>query len=224
MIRGILASRFGMAWEQQRSDVIANNVANVNTDGFKRSIAVGREFSELLLKRVGGAAGNTASPIIGPLGVGVQLDQVAVDQSQGDVTVTDNPLDVALDGPGELVYQGPGGPGYTRSGSLRRDPAGRLVTSEGYPVLVGGAPVGDGAREVSIAGDGQVLVDGRAAGRLDVRGTAKIVGRSTEHSNVDLAQELTDLITALRSFQVNQRALQMQDETLAKAVSDIGRL
>ena len=225
MIRGINASRYGMQWEQNRTEVIADNVANINTAGFKRSIAAGTEFGEILLRRLS-SSGDPVAPAIGRLGQGAQLAQVAVDSSQGALEQTDRPLDVALVGPGEFVFMGPGGPGYTRQGSFQRDASGTLVTGEGHPVLVNGAAVGAGAGEFSVLEDGTVLVDGVAVGRFDLRGgeATRFVSGALERPNVDMAHELTNLITSLRGFQANQRALQAQDETLAKAVTEIGRV
>lgn len=216
-----------MAFEQIRTDVIANNVANVNTGGFKRSVAVGAEFSQMILQRLGDAVAKEGeAPEIGKLGNGAALEAVVQDFMQGALEQTDNPLDVALLGPGEFTFLGPQGIGYTRNGAFAQDGAGRLVTAEGYPVLVGGAPVGGPGQTLSIEPDGTVLVDGAAAGKLDIRGGVgtPLAIRTQERSNVDMAQEMTDLITALRSFQVNQRALQMQDQTLSRAVSEIGKV
>lgn len=227
MIRGFFASRSGLAWEQSRSDVIANNVANVNTSGFKRGVAVGAEFGQVLLKRLGDQLGAvTQAPQVGVLGSGATLDRIAVDNTPGAVEVTAQSLDVALEGPGEFMFLGPAGPGYTRAGSFHRDASGMLVTADGFPLLVGGAPVGAGAGTLQIIEGGTVIVDGKNAGTLDIRGgsAARIRTGGLERSNVDLAQEMTDLITALRSFQANQRALQMQDQTLEKTVTEIGRV
>lgn len=216
-----------MAVEQYRLEVIGNNVANVNTNGFKRSVAVGTEFASLLLHRLDAQPGGGEAPVIGHLGQGTLLDQVATDNKPGDLEFTGNPLDVALKGPGEFVYQGPGGqPGYTRNGAFRRDSGGRLVTTDGYPLLVGGVPVGAGAQDLRIVEDGVVMADGVAVGRLDLRGgdATRMEAGALERSNADLAGEMTDMIIAMRSFQANQRALQSQDETLARAVTEIGRV
>lgn len=174
MIRGIGASRMAMAWEQSRTDVIAGNVANVDTEGFKRSVAVGASFGDLLLRRLSDPPGSGAAPaLVGPLGLGAVLDLVSVDRAPGVISKSDGPLDVALDGPGDFVYQAPAGPGYTRRGAFQRDAAGLLTTAEGFPVLVNGAPVGAGAKHLSIAEDGQVVADGTPVGRLDLRGQAR---------------------------------------------------
>jgi len=226
MIRGIAASRAGMAWEQTRADVIADNVANLNTHGFKRSVAIGAQFGEMLLHRIDGQASDGNAPAVGPLGHGAVLVQVATPRTPGGLQPSDSPLDVALTGEGEFTFATPAGPGYTRSGSFHRNQDGTLVTTGGHPVLVGGRSVGAGAGSLVIRPDASVIVDGEPVGRLDIRGGAatRLEVGALETSNVDLAQETTDLITALRSFQVNQRALQVQDQILAKAVSELGRL
>lgn len=227
MIRGINASRTGMAWEQNRAEVVSNNVANVNTDGFRRSVAVASEFGQILVRQISGKEpGQGQSPAIGPMGRGVTLTELVQDQTAGALDFTGNPLDVALSGPGEFTYLGPAGPAYTRDGLFHRDSMGQLVTEQGYPVLVGGMPVGFRAESLRIESGGMVVVDGQPVGRLDLRGgqSADVVVGALERSNVTLATEMTDLITALRSFQANQRALQMQDETLGKATAEIGRL
>jgi flagellar basal-body rod protein FlgF len=228
MIRGIAASRAGLAWEQTRTEVIANNIANMETDGFKRSVAVGAEFGQMLLHRMGDRTPpGEQPPAVGMLGHGATVAEVAVDSRQGGIRPTGRPLDIALLGPGELTYQMPDGTlGYTRSGVLHQDVNGRLVTREGYPVLVGGQPVGTPGSRLEIRPDGEVLVDGRSAGRLDIRGgeNTRIEVGALETSNVDLAQEMTDLIVALRSFQVNQRALQVQDQTVGKAIESLGNI
>lgn len=228
MIRGVEASRRGMAFEQVRTDVIADNLANLNTPGFKRSTAVGEEFGTALLHRLENTpSGPDGSPAVGPLGLGSVLAEAAVDMAQGELVATGMPLDVALLVPGQFVYMGPAGPGYTRSGAFHRDASGQLVTADGYPVLVNGAPVGAGAGTLRVEEDGTVVADGVAVGRLDIvggTGEVRLAVGSLERANVDLAQEMTNLITALRSYQANQRALQWQDQTLSLAANEIGKV
>lgn len=227
MIRGILASRAGMRLEQQRSEVTADNVANVNTDGFRRKVAVGSEFEQMVLQRLGDPVTSTEdAPSVGLLGHGSVLAQIATVGEGGALRVTDNPLDLAISGPGEFTFLGPNGPGYTRSGAFHQNENGRLVTAEGYPVMVGGVAVGGPGARIEIEPNGRVRVNDEAAGRLDIRGASdlRLTVGALEASNVDLSLEMTDLIAAMRSFQVNQRALQMQDQTLARAVSEVGKV
>ncbi len=131
-------------------DVVANNIANLNTSGYK---ADGSLFEEYL--NTGAQADMTASR------VSFVRDRGAWhDMSQGAVERTGNPLDVAIDGPGFLAVQTPRGERYTRNGSMQINPAGQLVTSEGFPVLGDGGPITlqQGDRQVSISRDGTLSV------------------------------------------------------------------
>lgn len=226
MIRGIQASVRGMDTEQARTEALANNIANVDTDGFKRSTVASTEFGAMLVQLVDPAVKET--PAIGSVAVGATIAQVLPDNSVGVIQETGNSLDLALTGMGQqFTFQGPNNTlGYTRNGAFHRDAAGDLLTADGYPVLANGQPVGAGAKEIAFRQDGTVLLDGKPAGKLDIRGGngEPMALKSLERSNVDLATEMTDMIVSLRSFQANQRALAMQDATLARAVNDIGKV
>lgn len=216
-----------MAWEQVRTDTIADNIANANTDGFKRSTAIGSAFGDLLVRRLGDRGTADPPPEVGGVGGGAVAVETVLEMTQGPLRQTDDPLDVAILGPGEFVFLRPDGLGYDHCGHFHRSPEGWLITDAGYLVLADGKPVGAGAQTLEIQRDGTVLADGEPAGRLDIRGadaSTSLMPGYLEGSNVNLGQELTDLITALRSFQINQRALQMQDQTLSKAVNEVGRL
>lgn len=231
MIRGFGASKMGMAAEQSRTEVLANNLANINTAGFKKSIAVSAEFETLLIQRMGDSTDQKA-PTIGLLGNGVTVDQVLPVGQQGDIATTGRALDFAIEGPGQFMAEGPNGVVYTRNGAFRQTENGTLVTTEGFPVVIRN-PAGDlstlqqpGAA-LEVRADGTVLADGQVVGRLEMQGAGpetKIHSGALEASNVELAKEMTDMIVSLRSYQVNQRAMQMQDQTLSKAVTEIGKV
>ncbi|WP_374713357.1 flagellar hook-basal body protein [Symbiobacterium terraclitae] len=232
MIRGIEASRSGMAVEQLRTDVLADNIANVNTSGFKRSSATSAEFDTMLLYRMGDPADAAPQPV-GTLGNGSRVDQVVVDERQGDLRETGRSLDLALTGPGYFLAQRPDGSLYrTRNGAFRQMADGTITTAEGYPVLMEDAagnrvPLVVPGAEPAFGADGTVLAGGQPVGRLALDGAdaaTRLRTRYLEASNVDLAKEMTDLIVTLRAYQVNQRAMRVQDETLAKAVSEIGKV
>lgn len=233
MIRGMGASKLGMSWEQLRTEVIANNLANVNTLGFKRSTAVGSEFGAMVLSRLGDLdAPLNDPPLVGRLGNGVTVSELATDESDGSPQLTGNPLDVMIQGPGLFTYLGPNGVGYTRAGNFHQDAEGQLVTEEGNPVLVNGKAVGtrhpDGTvDQIEINDQGVVLVDQQEVGALDIAGrdaTTRFMPRALEGSNTDMAQEMSDLIITLRSFQANQRAMTIQDGTVAKAANELGKV
>ena len=131
------AAASGMRAQQTRQEVIANNLANVNTTGYKRSRA---NFEDLLYQTVtgpqviGGPAANTLPAV--QIGRGVRLAGVQKDHAQGSIETTQNPTDVAIEGDGFLQVQLPSGAiAYTRDGKLQLSDQGVLVTAEGNPVL-----------------------------------------------------------------------------------------
>ncbi len=136
MIRGVYIAATGMLAESQRQDVIANNLANATTTGFRRSVATSAPFAETLI----GNMRAQGAPAVGPLTRGAQLEGVTMLDTQGPVRSTGNPLDVALVGDGYFGVDTAAGRRYTRDGSFSIAPDGRLVTKDGNAVAgVGGA-------------------------------------------------------------------------------------
>jgi flagellar basal-body rod protein FlgF/flagellar basal-body rod protein FlgG len=148
-------------------DVVANNVANLNTTGYK---ADGSMFEEYLTSNA--RADETGSRVSFVRDRGVWHDM-----SQGPVERTGNPLDVAIDGKGFLAVQTPRGERYTRNGSMQINQAGVLVTSEGYPVIGDGGPITlqPTDRQVSISRDGTLSVRQGTSTVDSVRGKLKLV-------------------------------------------------
>lgn len=142
MIRGWYIGASGMNAQQNRLDAISNNLANVDTAGFKKEIPVSKEFSELLLRRTAadgvyqtsfGSA--DAAPVIGTVGLGVETNELYTDFSQGSFKSTDTKTDLALGGEGFFAVQTPAGERYTRNGNFHIGKEGILLTKEGFPVL-----------------------------------------------------------------------------------------
>ncbi|MBQ3824799.1 MAG: flagellar basal-body rod protein FlgF [Spirochaetaceae bacterium] len=142
MIRGWYIGSSGMNAQQNRLDAISNNLANVDTTGYKKDIAVSKAFSELLLRRTGadgvyktnfGSA--DVAPVIGKIGLGVETNELFTDFEQGSFKNTDQKTDMALSGKGFFTVQTPNGERYTRNGNFLRGKEGILETKEGYPVL-----------------------------------------------------------------------------------------
>ncbi|MEQ8765142.1 MAG: flagellar basal-body rod protein FlgG [Planctomycetota bacterium] len=138
MIKALYASASGMKAQQRHVDVIANNIANVNTGGFKKSRV---DFQDLLYETIrrpgaGGAAANALGPPSGlQVGSGTDVISTTKNFSQGSVEGTGNALDIAIEGSGFFQVQLPDGTiGYTRAGSFQMDSTGRLVTAQGYPL------------------------------------------------------------------------------------------
>lgn len=148
-----------MIAQQYNLDVIANNLANVNTMGFKQQRA---EFQDLMyqtFRTAGMAQGNNpASPVILQIGLGAQFSATAANFSPGPPQATGNPFDLAVNGPGFFRVLRPDGTfAYTRDGAFKPDATGRLVTSDGFP-LDPPITIPPGATAPSISPQGVVSV------------------------------------------------------------------
>ncbi len=153
MLRGIYTGAAGMVVQQNRLDAISNNLANVDTTGYKRDTAIQKAFPELLLRRMSDdgvtqfpyrhpAVGSfDSAAVVGSLGTGVETNEVYTAFTQGGLKQTENSFDLALDGDGFFVVQTPYGERYTRNGSFLIGPEGMLVTKQGYPVLGENGPI-----------------------------------------------------------------------------------
>lgn len=144
MIRGWYTGASGMNAQQNRLDAISNNLANVDTAGYKRDITVSKSFSELLIRRTNfdgvykiqnGMGSADAAPVIGKLGVGVETNENYTDFSQGSFKITNTKTDTALNGKGFYAVETPLGERYTRNGNFYIGKEGILETKDGYPVL-----------------------------------------------------------------------------------------
>lgn len=256
MMRSLRSAASGMIAQQTHIDTIANNMANVGTTGYRRQRT---EFQDLIYQNVRTPGGRTASG--GTLPTGVQIGQGArvvsteFMHSQGALSQTGNPLDLAIEGEGFFQISRPDGTvGYTRAGNLKLDNEGRLVTVDGLAVEPA-ISVPTDATSITIAADGTVSVtqpgDGNSMqlGQLQVArfpnpGGLQAMGRSLfratsasgqplvvqpgqdgagtlsqgflEGSNVEVVNEMIDLISSQRAYEINQRVIQASDEMLRK--------
>lgn len=159
MIRSLWTAKTGLEAQQAQMDVIANNLANVSTNGFKRSRAV---FEDLLYQnmRQPGAQSTNQTKLPSGLQVGTGVRQVATERlhSQGNLEQTDSSEDLAINGKGFFEVDMPdGSTAYTRDGSFQLDASGQMVTSNGY-TLTGGITIPSTATSVSVSSDGIVSV------------------------------------------------------------------
>ena len=95
MLRGLYTAASGLLVNQRRNDVVANNIANVNTAGFKKEETVAKSFQETLIQQINYEKAGASGTPIGKLGKGVMIDEISTDYSAGDLVNTDNPLDIA---------------------------------------------------------------------------------------------------------------------------------
>lgn len=164
MIRALWTAATGMEAQQVNMDVIANNLANVNSTGFKKSRV---DFQDILYQTAKTAGTTNAAGVEIPTGVQIGLGaKVAAVQkvfTVGDLHKTGNELDVAIEGNGFFQVSQPNGEeAFTRAGAFKRDSTGRLVTSEGYPVFPE-IVIPENATSVSISEYGSVeaFLDGQ---------------------------------------------------------------
>ena len=250
MFRGIYNTLSGMNVQQARLDVITNNLANVNTNGYKSEQVVSKTFGEVLLAYRGPLHKGTAG--VGTTNLGTVISQVEVNQKQGQLVSTEKSTDLALEGQGFFVVQRDGQQLYTRSGSFSINSEGYLVTPQGDLVLGDDGPIKVDNQEFTVDEDGRVFVDGEQTAVLNIIGiddaaqqqlqkvgenyfaaegdletgedTPKVRQGCIEKSNVDVVNEIVNLLSVQRSYEAGQKIIQAQDELLDKAVNQIGTL
>lgn len=180
MWRGLYTAASGMITETTRTAVIANNLANVNTTGYKRDRALDREFEPMLIRRINdtekmkvtdfkGFSLDGRAPLVGTLGLGSYTQEIATDHAQGAMMTTGNPYDLAISGEGYFMVATPDGVRYTRNGSFYRAANGNLVTSEGRNVLnAQGRPINipETATGVVVNQRGDLYADGQLVDTL----------------------------------------------------------
>ena len=159
MIRSLYIAKTGLDAQQSQLDVISNNLANVSTNGFKRSRAV---FEDLLYQnmRQAGAQSSQQTQIPAGLQVGTGVRPIANvrNHSQGNLQQTGNSMDMAVNGQGFFQVLLPDGTtGYTRDGSFHIDVQGQLVTSNGFPVQPA-VTIPSGALSVTVGQDGTISI------------------------------------------------------------------
>ncbi len=157
MTRSLWTAASGMLAQQLNTDVIANNLANVNTTGFKRSRA---DFQDLLYQtlRPAGTSDTAGSQVPVAIQVGHGTRPIAIQKmfTQGDYQETGNELDMVIEGDGFFQVILPDGSiAYTRAGSFKPDGQGRIVTSDGFP-MKGEISIPSGALGVAITSDGTI--------------------------------------------------------------------
>lgn len=256
MMRSLYTAALGMYGQQLNVDTIANNMANVNTNGYKKERV---EFQDLLYQTIKRPSSGPDVNVPVRLEVGLGVKPVAITSlfSQGNMQSTDTPTDVAIVGDAFFKIQVPGyeDPLYTRDGAIKIDADGQLVTADGY-LYVGVEAIPEGAHDIAIGDDGTVTYMEQGAnetieaGKLELAkfinpaglaklgqdiyqntansgepidwvpeedSTVKLKGSYLEMSNVKIAEEMVNLITAQRAYEINSKVIQSSDEMLQTA-------
>jgi flagellar basal-body rod protein FlgF len=224
---GLDIAATGMVAEQTRQDQLANDLANASTPGFKPDETPQHSFGEVLLANTQGGAA------VGSADMGVALGKAYTNMTPGTMQETGEPLDFAIVGSGFFAVKTSQGTRYTRDGQFTLSPLGVLTDAAGNPVL--------GARGAQIKANAAGAVAASAVGVFEVPGAVKqgedlytgtAAGKpsgtvrqgSLEGSGVDAAKVMVDMITAMRSFQSGQQAIQAIGQTLQEAASQVGSL
>lgn len=239
MLRGLYSAASAMLATARAQEVITNNIANVNTPGFKRNIPVFQSFSNIIQREIDRSTGQS------------RLQETPVDFAQGQLIFTDNVFDFALEGEGFFVLSTPQGIAYTRNGNFYLDKENRLVTSENFALMGEDGPLIIPVKEITefrFSQNGEMQAGEKVLDkiRIDILPDLSLfhkVGRNTfqlsqevqttrattvrikqkylETSNVDIVSEMVNLIDNLRVYEASQKMIQLQDNTLDKLVNEI---
>jgi flagellar basal-body rod protein FlgG len=241
MLRGLYTSAAGMVAQEVRLDVVANNLANAVTPGYRADVAVTAALPSLFLYRLndaiasfpGGPAGAPAP--VGFLGTGAAVAEVFTLERPGPYRETGNPHDFALRGPGYFVVQTPQGLCYTRNGAFLVNQDGDLTTADGYPVLTRDGQVAR-ADDPNLAAN-LAVVNPPAGTALTKVGdnlfsspqallpvATEVVRGVLEAANVAPVEAMVELISAMRAYEAGQKAIQTQDQTLDKLLNEVAKV
>lgn len=223
---------------QRQMDIVAQNIANVNTTGFKSNDVL---FQDYLVKPDKKFSHHMV------------LDRATLrNTAQGSFTRTDNPLDIAISGHGYFAVQTPQGIQYTRQGTFQMDAEGNIVTADGFPILSGGGStlsIPTNAKSIQISLDGTVSTDLGKIGRLqtvkfnneqlmkqtyggfystdeapEVDDKAQLHQGMVEASNVKSVQEMTHVIEISRAYERIARLIDSENQRLTNAIRSLGKV
>lgn len=247
MINGFYSAACAMEADMMKMEVIANNIANINTPGFKKEYVTCRSpFSDEITRQI------SSNPSRPDFKSGFTVDEMVTDYSNGDIIYTGNPLDLCLNTEGFFTIQTPSGLAYTRNGSLQLNEDGILTTRSGFPVMGqnGEISINPGA-DFEISSTGKILQNGNPVDQLKVvdfaqpynfqraggnlffaqEGTepldvefSSIQPHHLESSNVSsigVVNEMVNMIKTNRHFEANQRIVSMQDTLLGSLINKL---
>lgn len=256
MMTSLWTASTGMQAQMTNIDTISNNLANVDTTGYKKSSAGFQDLLYQNLETAGHSTGeNSKDPTGSQVGVGVKLAGITKDFRLGSLKRTDRELDVAISGRGFIPLEGPNGENvYTRDGNFKLSGDGAIVNADGYKV-VGIGQVPAEARSINIGPSGRVsYIDAKGAeseiGQMQVAmfvneaglasqggniyqkttasgeatlsnpgeaGSGQLQQYFVEKSNVSIVEEMVNLITAQRAYEINSKVIKSTDEMLQQA-------
>ena len=253
MLRGIYTAAMGMLVEEAKVNTTANNLANVDTPGFKKDTLAFSTYLKQEIFRTESLTDEQRRYPIGKMESGVVLDESQAYFSQGAIEMTNRPYDFALQGDGFFTVETPEGRQYyTRSGQWHRNNEDFLVDSVGNYLLTDAGERIQLNDDIQVAPDGSITQEGVLTGRVAVvqfedntglrkvgdnyyaqtefsgepeqNFTATVIQGGYERANVNAVREMLNLITAQRHFEVTQRVITTEDQLLDAAVNRVGRV
>ena len=251
MVRGLYTAGTGMLLQRRRMETITNNITNAETTAYKKEFNVAHSFDEVMTRRINDTSSASMNRhFVGPLNLGTQVDQLYTNFEQGSLEVTDRPTDLALIGDAFFVVMTADGERYTKTGHFYLNDGGFLVDGEGNPLLGNNGPIYVGGLNFAVDSGGNVFTEQGYADTIRVvsfadNETLRKQGSNLffatvpplaeanpyaiqqgflEMSNVDIGREMVDMLAMYRAYETNQRMITMIDETVGRAVNDIGRL
>jgi len=246
LIKGLYTSALGLAVQNRRQEIAANNLANSNTVGYKKEAVIAKSFPNMLVQRLQDPVTPHEAPVVGGLSLGVRIADVVTDHSRGILRESTNPLEMALRSEGYFVVNTPMGERYTRSGEFKVDSEGRLVTSDGYPVMGQSGELVLENGDIRVSEDGLVFSGDQEVDKLRIvtfantvikEGSSLFQGEDpqdldnpliaqgfVEESNSSAIEEMIGMISVMRPYESNQKLIQIQDSNLDKAVNEVGRV
>lgn len=254
MLDGFKSATQGLMAMSVKQDVIANNLANASTVGFRKEGLVISSFTDILDREVSGSEQASTETMSGHQ---LQTDSNIKHRSvthggQGALKETGSAFDLALDdnGNGMFTIKTSRGIEFTRAGKFRLNNEGFLVTPDGSQLMGHNGPIRATGNEFKVSDDGVVSIDGKKVDRILVSvfedpadmkragstafnaGTPRVRASTDfrvkqgylEMSNVNALQEMVGLMEVMRNFEANQKALSANDQRLQKAVNELGRV
>lgn len=231
MIRALYTASSGMVAQALKQDVIANNIANAQTPGFKRERVVSRSFTDTLNQSLVtiGTASQSSYSTLSASSVIPEAEQ-GYDSSEGPIISTESPVQFAIDGPGSFEVESNGVMRQTRNGNFKIDQDGELATTDGAKVQGQSGSISVPQNGWYVTSDGSVVdkKSGITVDRIKITGAetgkTQILQGSLEESNVSVVREMVDMISNLRSFETNQKVISSVDSTLDKLINEAGKV
>lgn len=252
MIRSLYTAVSGMITMENKQNTVTNNMANANTTGYKSENLVTKSFNDVLLQNMDRVtAGVNQRQELGTLSLGVAIDTVNTNFTQGNLKDTGKVGDLAIDGSGFFAVRSGDQTFYTRDGQFRVNNQGNLANNSG-DLLLGTNNITGALEPITVTSDNftvdkykNIYVNDVATHKIAIAefaevekvgdnyftgenpnylGNASIKQGFLETSNVNITNEMVDMLTVMRNFESAQRFVTMLDESMGKAANEVGRV